>query len=170
MNKIYAGIGSRETPPEILTAMTQLAANLSHKDWMLRSGHADGADRAFEEGSCHSEIHLPWASYNKHYDRIPGAVYAVPEFTEEVYRIAAQFHPVWNSLSQGVHKLMARNTTIVLGHTLEQPVDMVVCWTPDAKLKGGTAHAMKIADRARIPVFNLANPVHWDRLEAFVQS
>jgi predicted Rossmann fold nucleotide-binding protein DprA/Smf involved in DNA uptake len=42
--KFYAGIGSRETPPDILEWMTSLAANLETMNYVLRSGGAQGAD------------------------------------------------------------------------------------------------------------------------------
>jgi predicted Rossmann fold nucleotide-binding protein DprA/Smf involved in DNA uptake len=47
MGMIYAGIGSRETPKEVLKSMTNYAKELSATGWVLRSGGADGADTAF---------------------------------------------------------------------------------------------------------------------------
>lgn len=40
MNKYYAGIGSRKTPPDICQLMTQIAEELSQGGYILRSGHA----------------------------------------------------------------------------------------------------------------------------------
>ena len=39
---VYAGIGSRQTPPEMLGAMTELARELERTGWHLHSGGADG--------------------------------------------------------------------------------------------------------------------------------
>ena len=50
MTNYYTGIGSRETPNEILDRMTRLGSWFSELDWVLRSGGAEGADRAFERG------------------------------------------------------------------------------------------------------------------------
>ena len=48
--KFYAGIGSRETPVNILYMMKKLARALGKSDWTLRSGGAKGADSAFYSG------------------------------------------------------------------------------------------------------------------------
>lgn len=47
----YTGIGSRQTPPEILKMMTKIATQLESKGWVLRSGGAEGADEAFLQES-----------------------------------------------------------------------------------------------------------------------
>ena len=47
-NMTYAGVGSRETPPEILAEMTKIAQELATKKYSLQSGGAIGADMAFE--------------------------------------------------------------------------------------------------------------------------
>ena len=48
VNNTYAGIGSRETPKEILKEMTKIGQELESKGYTLRSGGAIGADKAFE--------------------------------------------------------------------------------------------------------------------------
>ena len=68
MNKTYAGIGSRETPDDIIEFMMKCGAYLANKGYTLRSGGADGADLAFERG-CDKydgikEIYLPWTGFN----------------------------------------------------------------------------------------------------------
>jgi predicted Rossmann fold nucleotide-binding protein DprA/Smf involved in DNA uptake len=42
-NKIYAGVGSRETPEAIQKLMFKIAAILARKGYKLRSGAAEGA-------------------------------------------------------------------------------------------------------------------------------
>ena len=94
MSRHYAGIGSRKTPPEILEAMTRIAAELERRDWILRSGGADGADLAFESGvqdAAHKEVYLPWKSFNGRQDW-DGCIW---NYTEEHERIAAEHHPKW---------------------------------------------------------------------------
>ena len=49
-NMVYAGIGSRQTPPNVQNIMRQVAKELEKKGYKLRSGHAKGADLAFEQG------------------------------------------------------------------------------------------------------------------------
>ena len=46
----YSGIGSRETPDNVLVVMEKLGAAFAKKGFVLRSGGADGADSAFERG------------------------------------------------------------------------------------------------------------------------
>ena len=47
----YAGIGSRETPSEILKLFENVGKFLAKKNFILRSGHAPGADISFENGA-----------------------------------------------------------------------------------------------------------------------
>lgn len=46
----YTGIGSRETPEEVLSLFTIVGEFLAKKGYILRSGGAKGADKAFEVG------------------------------------------------------------------------------------------------------------------------
>lgn len=159
--KIYAGIGARQTPFEQLDLMAHIASELG-SSWLLRSGGAVGADATFERNAGAKEIHLPWNSYNKHWDGRDGAI--VPAFTQRIQDIAKTHHPVWEQLSVGAKQMMCRNVTIVLGEHLDKYVDMVVCWTKNGKLVGGTSQAMRIAYAYDIPVFNLAIEMDITRL------
>ena len=60
----YAGIGSRKTPVHILSKMRRVAERLEVRGYTLRSGGADGADTAFEEGCKRKEIFLPQPGFN----------------------------------------------------------------------------------------------------------
>lgn len=172
--KSYAGIGSRNTPPEIMEIMTQIATKLEEKGWTLRSGAAQGADAAFEKGvesDKMKEIYLPWKNFHnsksKYYDF---------EYKLEAERIARKFHKGFEHLSDGAKKLMTRNTYQILGNKLKEPSKFVICWTPDGcesdktrkKITGGTGQAISIADSLDIPVFNLANKSSYDRLIKFI--
>ena len=48
MEIFYAGIGSRETPPEFIDEFIKIGKWLGSHGYILRSGGADGADSAFE--------------------------------------------------------------------------------------------------------------------------
>lgn len=176
-NLIYAGIGSRKTPVAVQHQMRQIAEQLSPVGWQLRSGHADGADKAFERGAVHKEIHLPWPGFNNQDE--DGETYFIPTPTAELVEITARNHPMpWNKMGFPVKSLMMRNTTIMLGLDLQTPVKFVVCWTQDGKEEGGTSHALRIARDpivvkvlgSPIPVFNLANPNDITNLVKFVVS
>jgi hypothetical protein len=147
--KHYAGIGSRKTPKEIKSVMTDIAELLKSKDYILRSGGADGADTYFENGSGDlNEIYLPWEGFN-------GSKSKLFECSEEAMIMAKKYHPRWNQLSEAGKKFMARNCYQVLGLDLNTPVEFIVCWTPNGGIAGGTGQALRIAKDYGIPVFNL---------------
>ena len=47
---LYAGVGSRATPEPVLDLMRRCATRLEVLGYTLRSGGANGAETAFEEG------------------------------------------------------------------------------------------------------------------------
>lgn len=173
--KIYAGIGSRETPEPVLKLMFKIAGLLGRKGYTLRSGAADGADTAFELG-CNSvggkkEIWLPWKGFNKHEDT---GLYPNPGHFAKA-EIALSH---WDRLSQGAKRLHARNVGQVLGSNIETPVDFVLCWTQDGATTrskctsktGGTGTAIKLADDAKIPVINLSTYSNVEELEKDIKK
>lgn len=149
---IYAGIGSRETPPEVLDIFEKLGYWLAKRGVILRSGHADGADSAFEKGCVkangNAEIFIPWPGFNgsnsKH----------VLKENDGAYDIARKFHPRFDYLSQGAQKLQARNSYQILGYDLSTPSDFVLCWTKKGSGKGGTGQAIRLAQHYDIPVLD----------------
>lgn len=163
MTDYYAGIGSRETPADVCKKMQELAMFLARKKFVLRSGHADGADKAFESGIFNAalkEIWIPWPGFNGSNSRNFPATNA--------FDIAKEFHPKWGELSQGARKLHARNVHQILGKDLHTPSKFVICWTKDGKASGGTRQAMRIADHYNIPIFNLFNDSDRDKLKNFL--
>ena len=165
---VYAGIGSRKTPPEILEAMTALARDLEQAGWHLHSGGADGADSAFENGTTKAgrTVYLPWKGYN---DRT-GADCVTLTNTEQAHAqgIVSKYHEAWHRCSRGARALHGRNEAIIhgLGHApTDRRVDAVICWTPGGATQGGTATGIKMARTAGIPVLNLALTSAVDALE-----
>lgn len=165
--RFYAGIGSRETPSEFLHVAHGLAEKLQSSGWTLRSGHAPGADQAFEKGAHGSaELFLPW---NRFEAETPlQAKVVLHEPTLPAYELAAKYHPAWVRLSRGSKALHARNVHQVLGMYLNHPVTFIVCWTPGGKEVGGTAQAMRIAKAYEIPIFNLAIPEDINAVTQFI--
>jgi len=163
MTRYYAGIGSRESPPEVLSKMTQIASWLLQYDYTLRSGGASGADLAFEAGAGNNkEIYLPWAGYHGRHKGI-----AMPE-NAWAWEHVRKHHPVQHILTVAARKLMARNTYQVLGPSEAGPrSDFIICWTKDGEASGGTRQAIRIANHYRIPVFNLKTDGE-DRLQKFI--
>lgn len=144
-NKYYAGIGSRQTPPEILDLMTELAAALMNKGYTLRSGGAKGADSAFEKGTTYKEIFRsndaqPWAF-------------------EEVKKHMPSDRSGFDDWKPYVKGLMARNMMQILGRDGNKPVEFVLCWAPSINYadssSGGTGYAIRCALAHGISVYNM---------------
>lgn len=170
-SKYYTGIGSRSTPEDILVVMTGLAKILSSKGYILRSGGADGADTAFEQGANRKEIYLPWKGFNDNDSEFivkPGIA----------YKLASKYHPNWEHLKDSIKKLHARNTHQVLGQDFKTWSRCVFCWTPDGctnhktrtSKTGGTGMAISIADIYGIPVYNLQREDHLYRVKEYIEA
>lgn len=171
--RYYAGIGSRETPDGVQRQMAVLASKLELRDWVLRSGHADGADQAFEAGVVdprNMEIFLPWMGFNgtSRHQLKPGHLY--PPSSGEAWRIAEMSHPAWHRCSQGAKNLHVRNVFQILGANLDMRVDAVVCWTLNAAGGGGTGQAIRLAKSLDIPVFDTADAEQVKALNSFFNS
>ena len=149
--KTYAGIGSRETPNNICREMYDIGFKLARKGYTLRSGGADGADKAFEFG-CDDmvigkkEIYLPWRGFN-------GSTSLLNAVSDEAVDLAKKFHPNWYSLQSAGRCLMGRNAYQVLGSNLNNPVDFILYWTKDGKASGGTGQALRMAKHYMIPAY-----------------
>ena len=162
--KFYAGIGSRATPNDVLDIMTSLAAKLEIDGWVLRSGGAAGADSAFERGvkdPANKQIFLPWRGFN-------GSDSPLCELTREAYDMARAHHPNWDACSTVARKFHARNSYQVMGPTLTDPSRMVVCWTVNALMAGGTGQALRIAQHHGIEICNLADDKVRRRVEEYI--
>lgn len=138
----YTGVGSRQTPQDVLLAFEAIAKYLASIGWVLRSGAADGADKSFEKGcdieDGRKEIYLPWKGFN---DSFSNLIVQNPK----AFEIAKEHHPGWNNLKSGAQKLHARNVHQVLGKNLDNPSSLLICWTPNGSGKGGTGQAIRLA-------------------------
>lgn len=170
----YTGVGSRETPPEILTVMTRLGVYLAQRGLVLRSGGADGADAAFEQG-CDKvnpklkQIFLPWDNFNKRTDRETGVIVKIdPHVEKQASKIAEEIHPAWNTaLTQGAKKLHTRNVFQVLGPTINEPSNFLVGYATldkNGQPKGGTRTAIKLAEKFNVRNYNLFKQEDLDRV------
>jgi hypothetical protein len=156
IHAVYAGIGSRTTPHDVLYLMTSIATKLDVWGWTVRSGGADGADTAFE-GASRKEIYLPWSGFNGKRGSTPSA---------EAYTIAETHHPRWHALERSVRSLHARNAHQILGADCATPAAFVITWTPDGSTgittvkTGGTGQAIRIARAYDVSIFNLHRDDH----------
>jgi hypothetical protein len=157
--KFYTGVGSRKAPADILVMMTAIARKLEELGYTLRSGAAEGSDKAFEAGAGRKCIYLAKHS------------------TPTAEGIASGYHPAWEKCSIFARKLHGRNALQILGDDLNTPSQFVICWTPDGCTDhthrtirtGGTGTAISIAAAHNIPIYNLARKDHFERLQKFVQ-
>jgi hypothetical protein len=156
--RTYAGIGARDTPVDLILEFIKIGRHLANAGYRLRSGGAEGADLAFEwgcdDGSGEKEIFLPWKGFNKSKSSL-----VLPEpIPKPMEAIASKLYPHWGSASHGVRCLHARNIYQILGQSLNDPVDFVVCYTErpynDPKAIGGTLFGIKLAEEHSIPVYN----------------
>lgn len=159
-----AGIGSRETPQNIQDEMKKIGEWVRQsKTFYITSGHAEGADWAFEQGAQERCIvYSPWSGYNQHLKS--NAITVIPPITQKSKDITEKYHPAFGRLSDGALKLHCRNSYQVLGSEIGNcsssgitplRVKVVICWTSDGKASGGTGQAIRIAKGHDIPVLNM---------------
>jgi len=171
---IYTGIGARQTPKHILSLMKDIGMYLGLKGWVLRSGGANGADAAFEEGcdkvDGQKEIFIPWKGFN-------GNTSSFFNVCAKARYMAEKYHPNWVVLKEGAKKLHGRNIYQALGNDLRTPTDLIICWTPDGCERGmdrtfktgGTGTAIAIGDDYSIPIINLKKKNFLIRLEEYLE-
>ena len=146
----YAGIGSRETPAEVLELMTKTSSWLEDKGYTLNTGvtfrgKEEGADGAFSKGTTKKNLFGP-------------EEYGTNPTSREIVK---EIHPAPHNLKEGGMKLMARNTNQVFGKNLDTPVDFVLFYAEETsnplRPKGGTGQAVEMARRKGIPTINMVD-------------
>lgn len=180
----YAGIGSRDTPEEILRLMVRLGRTLTDIGFSLASGDAKGADYAFYVGARLSpnfhntrpRIYLSRDGYRgRWHDPSLGFIDAqrYPELFLEAQEMARKARGGWDGLNEWGIELHSRNVFQILGHTLKVPVKTVYLYAePKSErndtLKGGTNTAYQLAKSVGITRISnfyysdaVANAEHW---------
>ena len=155
IEKIYTGIGSRETPDWIRHLIKTISGYLYRNGWKVRSGGADGSDESFEcsvKDIKLKEIYLPWKGFN-------GNNSPLHRVGKEALEIASKYYPYcWRSAKLTTKLIMGRNVYQVLGRSLNKPSKFIICYTTDGCFSGGTGQALRIAKDYGIPIHNLYNP------------
>lgn len=164
MNKIYSGVGSREISDEAKKICFEVGKQMAIAGWTLRSGAAEGADTAFEQGALSVggkvEIYLPWKGYNNH-------PYGTCNIPQEAYKISKGHHNYWDRISGGAKKLFARNSQILLGQDLDKPSAFVIAWWNQESR--GTRHTLSMATTYDIKSYNLAEIPMMDLLRVLAK-
>jgi len=164
--KYYTGVGSRKTPPGIIKIIEELAIQLRDKGFTLRSGHAPGADLAFETGANgQADIYLPWNNFNVEFPVIGQQCVKNNVNASIVLETVLKKHldtQHFQNICKGKHwiKLLhTRNVYQVLGHEQTPfPSDFLVCWAPPSgklQVQGGTNTAVLVAYEYKVPIYNL---------------
>ena len=176
----YAGIGSRETPEDMLVFMATMATWLATRGFKFRSGGCLGPDARFEAGhdACvgnqGKEIFLPWRGYPA--PKGPWNDSPLYKPTQAAIELSMSLHPNPGACGQGARKLHGRNSHIILGQDLLVPVQFVMCWTKGGQVIGGTGMALRLiahinASRDayhQIQVYNLGNREHFNIVRSWI--
>lgn len=185
----YTGIGSRETPAEVVGVMEDAAYRLARMGFVLRSGKAAGADAAFQRGAqrfegAKCEIFIPWRGFTggdglvNTWDITLDAVdRQFPEHAEMRWDWVKEVHGGWERLSQGARKLHERNVHQLfgadLGNAYLNQSRFVLYYALETKKgdpKGGTATAVNLAKKQGIRTLNLLHDKNHEVLEKFLVS
>lgn len=193
-SKTYTGVGSRETPEEIMQLMERIAYKLAKDGYTLRSGGAEGADTAFYQGFLKwkrsvsvedwytmAEIYIPWKRFGSAWPDDAVLVERM-DMVQAAIDIVSKLHPAWSAinpktkkpvLSTAAKQLHTRNVFQVLGGDLDLPSDFLICWAKTDYRgipKGGTRTAWVIARQYGVQCFNLANPEDLQRILKWLEK
>lgn len=193
----YSGIGSRDTPAEVVGVMEDAAYRLARIGFTLRSGKAAGADAAFQRGvqkyvtdtrlnftQHFAEIYIPWRGFKggegliDDWDMALDAIdKQFPENAEMRWDWVKEVHGGWERLSQGARKLHERNIHQLFGHNLGNAYlnqsKFVLYYALETKKgdpKGGTATGVNLAKKQGIRTLNLLHGKNREVLEKFLVS
>ena len=168
MALIYAGIGPRDTPDNIVNIMLTLGRNMAERGHTLRSGASGNADIAFERGcdgaNGEKEIYLPWPGFGRRHGLDKG-IKGWPSRAAQDF--AAEMHPAWDKCDRDARLFLSRNMNILRGWHFEKHCDLLITWQHEGKTSGGTLFTVNVAKALKIPVFDLADTKSFDALENF---
>lgn len=161
----YTGIGSRRAPPPILATMRRIGRDFAGREWEGRSGGAAGSDLSFRSGA----LLVPGAKWTDFRPRPLRLMRAEMDLFDRVVRPLARCKSIY-AMDPYTAGLLARNMNQVLGADLDDPSDLVVCWTPTLDYSsfaaGGTRYACLLAEAMKIPIYNLLDETALERLHA----
>ncbi len=156
----FSGIGSRKTPPEICKILSKIGKKLQNvknpKSLILRSGGADGADKAFEKfvQSQNKIIYTP-QNFNKKSENLDICISELESILDPNIKL--------KNIRPFVKLLLLRDINQVLGDPINgwQKSKFLICWTPTenyaSREAGGSRYAIRCALKHNIKVYNLIN-------------
>ena len=159
-NKIYAGIGARNTPKNTLRLMQIIGIYLASLGYKLHTGAAKGADQAFAKGAVSNNgnvmLFLPWQTYEREWiakltannpTNIHTTIFRNTDI--DAIRSVYRLHSNADNLKNSVIALHARNYLIL------KDVKFAICYTKNGDVIGGTGQAIRIIENLGKKVFNL---------------
>jgi len=170
--KPYAVVSNNDTPQPILDRFIEIAKRLDALGYTARvGGNNSGVDQLVEDTVSKKEVILPWRGFNDKESKLTFTL-------ERAKAVAKQFHPVYESMSDGVKMFLARNARLVMGDKMVNPALFVLCWTEDGvetyrernSRSGNAGHPIAIASAAGIQVFNLGKPGAYERLNMYLEE
>lgn len=157
----FAGMGSRETPQDILDDIKKASGMLEFLT--LRSGGTKGADTAFASGRKENK-----------------EIFTANDVSQDTFGNAFQanafvytYHPNPDTLSDEAKASLASNTYQILGSDLSSPSAFILCYAPldgNNIPQGDTAQAIRVANAYDVPVINLAIPSVATRFHKALES
>jgi hypothetical protein len=149
-----ACIGSREITPELSGKLANIGRLIAQRGWFISSGNADGSDCSYARGANEIDpakviIYLPWKNYNPQY--IVKGNLVTSDIKPEWIEPARRHHAIYDSLGQGVQKLMCRNIGILW------KADACIAVLNHAKKGyGGTGQGWRYATELGIPKLDVS--------------
>jgi hypothetical protein len=101
----------------------------------------------------------------KHYFINGEKVFYSPDMLSQAETLAEGTHPAWHACNQYAKDLLSRNPFQLLGPSLNDPSDVILCWTVNGSDMGGTGNNIRLAKLRGIKILNFWNEV--DREEAY---
>lgn len=156
--KPYAVVGNKEFPTDLIPKLTSIVKKLDSLGYTARTGSMKGLDVLVEEMTTNVELQLPWKNFN---DKESKNTFSSPE----ILAIAKSLQPGFDDLALPIKGFLAKNVRVLLGSKGISRAVFLLCHSEDGvdtarQVTSRTAsagHAIKVADKFNIPVFNLKN-------------
>ena len=167
--KPYAVVGNRDFPMELMPRLTSIIKKLDSLGYTARTGSMKGLDTSVEDLTTNVELQLPWKNFN---DKESKTTFSSPE----IISIAKYFQPGFDELKLPIKGFLAKNVRVLLGSKGISRAIFLLCHSEDGvetarQVTSRTAsvgHAIKVADKFNIPVFNLQNPSIEEQLMSYL--
>lgn len=166
-NRYVTVIGSRRTPQAALDQAVSIMRKWIQDDYIFRSGNARGMDQLVSTmiEEPYREIYLPYEGFGPNGKLLIDSWIPCEDWDtyKEAERIVHDLHPLHHGLKKYQMPYLIRDVYEVLGYSLREPSETVLCWTPDgaetqdqcSRMTGGTGMAIRVAYEYGIEVINL---------------